>query len=443
MSKIHFIMALVLAAALTSYLVGQNGTAPNSPTGMTAAQSDSNSSSAVSSRSGGNDASLTQQLQSKLGQDPAFANVQGSVADGTALITGTVASKADKKRADDLAKSISGIKHVTDQLSVNASAGASTSSKNNNQTDVNSVTAPNSSSGAAAGSSSVGVTPGAANPGSGETSATSSNPQSQASGTTGSKTTSEAAGTTSVNPKAAGQIPASSQTSMNNQVGTQATTGSSTGQAAGENASSAPQAPATGATESNMAGASSSQAASSTPATSGGVTGTTTASPSTTNQAGTNPGTIGTNAAAAPSTSVAGSPAAGTTGVGLNDTATLQGQIQTALQNEPTLRNDALSVNVNDSTIELSGNVQTGKEKQTAHRIASSFAGNRRVKDRITLTGHGSSAFSNPNSSGLGANPAGNTSNTPANNQNPNPKNPQNPSANNPAANGDASANPR
>jgi len=127
----------------------------------------------------------------------------------------------------------------------------------------------------------------------------------------------------------------------------------------------------------------------------------------------------------------------------LNDTATLQGQIQTALQNEPTLRNDALSVNVTDSTIELSGNVQTGKEKQTAHRIASSFAGNRRVKDRITLSGHGSSASSNPNSSGLGANPARNPSNTPANSQNPNPKTSQNPSANNPAANGDASTNPR
>lgn len=129
------------------------------------------------------------------------------------------------------------------------------------------------------------------------------------------------------------------------------------------------------------------------------------------------------------------------TGVGINDTATLQSQIQNALQNEPTLRNNSLSVNVTDNTIELGGAVQNGKEKQTAHRIASSFAGNRRVKDRITVTGHGT-ASSSPNSSTLGGNPASNSSNQQTNQNNP-PINSQNPSANNPAANGDASANPR
>jgi hypothetical protein len=116
----------------------------------------------------------------------------------------------------------------------------------------------------------------------------------------------------------------------------------------------------------------------------------------------------------------------------------LQGQIQNALQNEPTLRNDSVNVTVNESTIELSGNVQNSKEKETARRIASSFAGNRRVKDRVTLTGKGT-ASSSPNSGSLGVNPAGNSRN-PAPNNNPNA---QNPSANNPAANGDASANPR
>ena len=118
-------------------------------------------------------------------------------------------------------------------------------------------------------------------------------------------------------------------------------------------------------------------------------------------------------------------------GVSVNDTATLQNQIQNALQNEPTLRNDNLNVSVTDSTIELSGNVQNGKEKQTASRIASSFAGNRRVKDRITLSGKGTAANT---PGGLDANPASNA--------NPNP-NAQNPSANNPKTNGDASANPR
>jgi hypothetical protein len=106
------------------------------------------------------------------------------------------------------------------------------------------------------------------------------------------------------------------------------------------------------------------------------------------------------------------------------------------LQGEPTLHNDNVTVNVTDSTIELGGNVQTSKEKQTARRIASSFAGNRRVQDRITVSGKGSAA------NGTGAN---NTGTSPASNSaNPNPNdNTQNPSANKPKANGDASTNPR
>ena len=123
--------------------------------------------------------------------------------------------------------------------------------------------------------------------------------------------------------------------------------------------------------------------------------------------------------------------------MGLTDTATVQEQIKTALHNEPTLHNDTVNVNVTDSTIELSGTVQTGKEKQTARRIASSFAGNRRVRDRITVSGRGNATSSNPNSSSMGNNPS---SNPDRNNPN---SNSQNPSANNPKANGDASTNPR
>ena len=120
--------------------------------------------------------------------------------------------------------------------------------------------------------------------------------------------------------------------------------------------------------------------------------------------------------------------------MGASNAAALQGQIQNALQNEPTLHNDNLSVNVADSTIELSGNVQTSREKQTARRIASSFAGNRRVRDRITVGGKGSVSGSNPNSDNMGSNPA--TSNNPN-------ANAQNPSAETPKTNGDASTNPR
>lgn len=171
----------------------------------------------------------------------------------------------------------------------------------------------------------------------------------------------------------------------------------------GENPASAPQNPGTAANETNMAGE-------------GPVTPQSAAAPPNA------PGGVG--AASVPNA-----------GVELKDAATLQSQIQNALQSEPTLKNDSVNVRVNESTIELSGNVQTGKEKETAHRIASSFAENRRVKDRITVSGRGAASSSNP-----GTNPTGNPSN-PTNPQTPN--NQQNPSANNPAANGDASANPR
>jgi osmotically-inducible protein OsmY len=67
----------------------------------------------------------------------------------------------------------------------------------------------------------------------------------------------------------------------------------------------------------------------------------------------------------------------------------LVGQIQTALRNEPTLANDNVMVNITDDTVDLSGTVATGKEKQTAKRIAESFAANRRVVDHITVTGRG------------------------------------------------------
>lgn len=65
----------------------------------------------------------------------------------------------------------------------------------------------------------------------------------------------------------------------------------------------------------------------------------------------------------------------------------LQGQIQNALKNEPTLANDNISVSVTDTEIDLSGTVASGKEKLTAKRIAQSYAGNRKVKEHLTMSG--------------------------------------------------------
>jgi hypothetical protein len=110
-----------------------------------------------------------------------------------------------------------------------------------------------------------------------------------------------------------------------------------------------------------------------------------------------------------------------------SDSATLQTTIQDKLKSEPLLSSSTVNVNVTDSTIELSGTVATGKEKQTAERIAQSYAGNRKVVDRITVTGNGNSSSSSsgqaapvqPNGSvPTSANPS-TPSGTPPTNQTP------------------------
>jgi osmotically-inducible protein OsmY len=70
------------------------------------------------------------------------------------------------------------------------------------------------------------------------------------------------------------------------------------------------------------------------------------------------------------------------------DTASLASRINTALKNDPTLANNNVMVNVGDQGVEVTGTVDTGKEKLTAMRIAQSYAGNFKVVDRITLAGH-------------------------------------------------------
>jgi|SRR5579859_5902088 len=82
----------------------------------------------------------------------------------------------------------------------------------------------------------------------------------------------------------------------------------------------------------------------------------------------------------------------------------IQMQIQNALQKEPTLSNDNLTVSVTDDAIELNGTVASSKEKQTAKRIAQSYAGNRKVKEHLTVSGQGSD----------NKNPDSNTTNPPS-----------------------------
>ena len=69
------------------------------------------------------------------------------------------------------------------------------------------------------------------------------------------------------------------------------------------------------------------------------------------------------------------------------------------------MSSDNVNVTVSDDSIDLSGTVATGKERQTARRIAQSYAGNRKVKDHITVSGKGAD---NMNPSDKGTNPSTN-----------------------------------
>ena len=73
------------------------------------------------------------------------------------------------------------------------------------------------------------------------------------------------------------------------------------------------------------------------------------------------------------------------------------------------MSNDSINVNVTDTEIDLSGTVASGKEKQTAKRIAQSYAGNRKVKDHLTVSGKGQDNVSNPSHNN--ENPASNPDN--------------------------------
>ena len=139
--------------------------------------------------------------------------------------------------------------------------------------------------------------------------------------------------------------------------------------------------------------------------------------------AGAQTGTTGTTGAQSGSTGTAGS--MGTSASAGTD---IQGQVENALKNEPTLSNDSITVSVTDDTINLSGTVASGKEKQTAKRIAQSYAGNRKVKEHLTVSGKGNNSMgTSDRDRGTGtSNPSGNTGSKPPSSDTGNsPSNPE------------------
>jgi hypothetical protein len=65
----------------------------------------------------------------------------------------------------------------------------------------------------------------------------------------------------------------------------------------------------------------------------------------------------------------------------------LQSQIQSALSKEPTLAGDSARATVSGDTIELAGTVGTNKEKVTATRIVQSYAGSKKLVNKLTVGG--------------------------------------------------------
>ncbi|HZU33951.1 MAG TPA: BON domain-containing protein, partial [Candidatus Angelobacter sp.] len=63
----------------------------------------------------------------------------------------------------------------------------------------------------------------------------------------------------------------------------------------------------------------------------------------------------------------------------------LESQIQNALSKEPTLSGNSAHVTVSGDTIDLSGKVNTSKEKITATRIVQSYAGSKKVVNHLTV----------------------------------------------------------
>lgn len=102
---------------------------------------------------------------------------------------------------------------------------------------------------------------------------------------------------------------------------------------------------------------------------------------------GTAPATGGVAGAAGAST--AQTPAAdnSASGVAAVSDSDLEGQIQNALNKEPTLSGDSTHVKVTGDTIELGGNVGTNKEKVTATRIVQSYAGSKKLVNNLTIGG--------------------------------------------------------
>jgi hypothetical protein len=64
----------------------------------------------------------------------------------------------------------------------------------------------------------------------------------------------------------------------------------------------------------------------------------------------------------------------------------VQQQIQQGLNSEPTLRNSNVRARVDDNSVILTGTLETEQQHDFALRIAQSYAGDRKIVDKINVT---------------------------------------------------------
>jgi osmotically-inducible protein OsmY len=285
------------------------------------------------------DRTLLKQVHEQLARNNDLNDVEVNVQNGVVTLEGSVPRKQDRKQAKQLAESVPGVRKVNENLKVHP-GGASAS---------------------------LGAD--AAGAGSGESAENAEQQNNTAGSIYGN--TSAASGTTTGH-SAMGQAGASTSTAPSMNPGT---TPAQNGGA--RNTAITP-----------------SQTMTAPPpiAPEGGVAGAVQATPGTAGTGGTS-GSVGGNAGAQPG--AAGSqPTTASTPGSMNEMAvtppnntSLQLELQAAFRQDPRLDGDNIISKVTDDSIDLSGTVSNGKNKQIAKSLAESYAGNRKVVDHLTVRG--------------------------------------------------------
>ena len=345
MNRFQYILAFAITIAFPcaysqTWELGKDGGVKQTQTANTKSTKNQNAgdqaNSKATTKTSANDDDLKQQVNQQFGTDTSLRYILVEVQNGSVTLSGTVPSKADKKRAVRLAKLVRGVRKVHDSLTVDANAS---SSGDNEPTNARNL------------------------PPRPKTTA-SSHPHTR----TATPGTNRAPASTNKTAAEGGNSPAIAN--AGNPAGGEAHLGSNSTGSAGGIAGAA--ASASSAAKADPAGSNSDAVAR-------------------------NTGTSNADLGAIPVPMMRP----------LASTATLKGQIENALRNDSQVGSSNLNVNVTDTTIELSGSVPTGKERTAAYRIAQSFASNRHVQDRMTVTGRNAA----------GAVPESNSS-TPAGNVN-------------------------